>query len=618
MDDGKPGTGQYSGWFYIDREAECNDNDVEGPLDNFEALFEQSTQGSLIDNDEVDQGNSLALFTNQIFEEDEQRIATLKRKYAQTPRKENSLEIESLSPRLESVRISPRGKTSRRKLFEDSGIGHETQNTPPGTGNEVASLSISASGSSSSSNVSTGSSSCEDLLRANNRLAACLGKFKNAFGVSFTELTRSFKSNKTCSHHWTVCVFGAAEVLIEAAKQILQPQCAFLQELTSFVEERRVTLMLLESKAGKCRDTLIKPLAQVLGVDEKLILSDPPNIRSSLAAFFYYKKILFKGNACYFYGQTPDWIAKHTLLEHQAANAESFDFSRMVQWAYDNNLNEESEIAYKYALEAETDTNTEAWLKTTNQVKHVRDCCQMVRLYRRQEMREMTMSQWIRKCCKEHTEDGDWKVIAGFIRYQEVNFVMLLTALRHMFNGTPKKHCLVITGPPDTGKSYFCTSLTNFLHGRVIFFMNSKSQFWLQPLADAKLGFLDDATHACWSFMDIYMRNGLDGNAAQVDMKHKAPIQIKLPPLLVTTNVDVMNNDNYKYLHSRLQCFAFLKPMPLDANGHPQFPLTAANWKSFFVRLGKQLGLEEEEVQDDDESAGNTFRCSARTNSQSL
>nr|ATU83348.1 viral protein E1^M2 [Mus musculus papillomavirus type 1] len=122
------GTGQYSGWCFIDNEAECVD-DV-GSLDNLEALFEQSTQGSFIDNDEVDQGNSLALLSEQLFATDEQQIAALKRKYAATPKKK-TVEIENLSPRLESVSISPKGK-SRRRLF-DSGIGHETQDTPSGS-----------------------------------------------------------------------------------------------------------------------------------------------------------------------------------------------------------------------------------------------------------------------------------------------------------------------------------------------------------------------------------------------------------------------------------------------------------------------------------------------------
>nr|ATU83347.1 viral protein E1^M1 [Mus musculus papillomavirus type 1] len=155
------GTGQYSGWCFIDNEAECVD-DV-GSLDNLEALFEQSTQGSFIDNDEVDQGNSLALLSEQLFATDEQQIAALKRKYAATPKKK-TVEIENLSPRLESVSISPKGK-SRRRLF-DSGIGHETQDTP--SGSEVP-MSISGS---SSANSSIGSQCESEQLLLSQRRAS--------------------------------------------------------------------------------------------------------------------------------------------------------------------------------------------------------------------------------------------------------------------------------------------------------------------------------------------------------------------------------------------------------------------------------------------------------------
>lgn len=603
----------YSGW-YIVQEAEC----VDDSLDDLEALFDGSTQesSSFIDTDEVDQGNSLSLFNEQLFLTDEEQIANLKRKYAATPSKETSLEIASLSPRLQSVSISPQTKSSRRQLFQDSGIGHETQDLTPreeaGETRETGEKEV---------ECRPVTDPCSDrnrlldpdLLRSSNLFATCLAKFKEAFGCSFAELTRQFKSDKTCSPHWVVTVFGAPEQTLEAAKITLQQHCEYLQLSESYAGNSKVNLLLLEFKTAKNRDTVRKLLGAILGVEERFMLMEPPKERSVLSALFFYKKVMFKQSGTFFFGNLPEWVAKQTLVEHQAASAEQFDLSKMIQWAYDNDYVDESQIAYNYALYAEEDSNAESFLKSNCQAKYVKDCVTMVRLYKRQEMREMSMHQWIRKCCESIDEEGDWKVIANFIRYQEVNLVMLLAALRHMFLGTPKKHCLVIYGPSDTGKSYFCNSLISFVKGKVISFMNSKSQFWLQPLIDAKLGFLDDATTACWQFMDVYMRNALDGNPISLDMKHRAPTQVKLPPLLITTNVDVKNNDSYKFLHSRLQFFHFNNPMPFDSDGNPMFPLTKANWRSFFTRLSKQLGFQEEEDADPDR----TFRCSAGSNSQS-
>lgn len=95
-----------SGWTFIEREAECDDGGGDQD-DEYEALFEQSTQDSFLDNEDVDQGNSLALFTEQSGAEDEQQVAVLKRKYTQTPRKDR-VEVDSLSPRLDAVTISPK------------------------------------------------------------------------------------------------------------------------------------------------------------------------------------------------------------------------------------------------------------------------------------------------------------------------------------------------------------------------------------------------------------------------------------------------------------------------------------------------------------------------------
>ncbi|CDN67541.1 E1 protein [Phodopus sungorus papillomavirus 1] len=603
--EGTDGGEGYSGW-YIVSEAECADGD--DSLEDLEALFDQSTQEStFIDTDEVDQGNSLSLFQQQLFQDDEEQLASLKRKYAATPSKEQSLDIATLSPRLASVSISPRSRTSKKKLFQDSGLGHETQDSASREETqEVLSLPLFSEPSSGTENADTA------LLRSSNVFATCLARFKTAFGCSFAELTRQYKSDKTCSPHWVVTVFGAPEAMVEAAKLALPTHCAYCQMSAAYADSRRVILLLVEFKASKSRETLRKLLSAMFGVDESLVIAEPPKERSVLSALFFYKKVMFPNSGTFQSGQMPEWIAKQTLVEHQAASAESFDLSAMIQWAYDNDYVDESQVAYNYALYAEADANAEAFLKSNCQAKYVKDCCTMVRLYKRQEMREMSMGQWVKKCCESVDEEGDWKVIAGFLRYQGVNVVMLLSALRHLFLGTPKKHCLVIYGPSDTGKSYFCNSLVTFLRGKVISFMNSKSQFWLQPLIDSKIGFLDDATSACWQFMDVYMRNALDGNPISLDMKHRAPTQVKLPPLLVTTNVDVLANDAYRFLHSRLQVFAFERPMPFDEDGNPQFPLTKANWRSFFTRLGKQLGLQDEEDADPDRA----FRCSARSDSQ--
>ena len=177
---------------------------------------------------------------------------------------------------------------------------------------------------------------------------------------------------------------------------------------------------------------------------------------------------------------------------------------------------------------------------------------------------------------------------------------------------------MLFYGPPDTGKSYFCFTLLSFLKGRVISFMNKNSVFWLSPLADCKIGFLDDATYAAWMHIDINMRGALDGNWISLDSKHKAPLQTKMPPLLITSNHDVMNDQTLLYLHSRLISFNFPNKMPINDDGTPVYEINDATWKSFFTKLARQLDLNLEEERDESGGADQSFRCTAGRATESL
>lgn len=110
-----------SDWYLVSQ-AECS-------IDTIEDLFETSTDSvscisNLIDDDEVDQGNSLALFNELLTEDSNRAVADLKRKFRSSPPEA----VESLSPRLEAVHITPE-KAFKRRLFHDSGIEQdETEN----------------------------------------------------------------------------------------------------------------------------------------------------------------------------------------------------------------------------------------------------------------------------------------------------------------------------------------------------------------------------------------------------------------------------------------------------------------------------------------------------------
>nr|AXZ95679.1 E1 [Rattus norvegicus papillomavirus 2]AXZ95684.1 E1 [Rattus norvegicus papillomavirus 2]AXZ95689.1 E1 [Rattus norvegicus papillomavirus 2]AXZ95694.1 E1 [Rattus norvegicus papillomavirus 2] len=594
MDDLERGTEEgYSGWFL--REAECSDgsSDEEEQNNSFESISD------FIDDGTVNQGNSLQAFQNQSKEETERQIQALKRKYIHSP------EAGNLSPRLRAISITPEKQRSKRRLFEtDSGNWSDRNETQ-----DSAATSFEVVGDSAVAVSEAGHSLNLNLLGCHNRLARLYALVKEAYGVGFKELTRQYRSDKTCNPDWVCATFSVREEVLNAARAAILQACEYVHIQHRVTVQTPCTLMLLRFKHGKSRETVKKFLTGILHVDPLLCLCDPPKIQSVPAALYWYKTSM--SPATFHDGELPDWVKKQTVVSCSLEDSK-FDLSEMVQWAYDNGYEDECTIAYEYARKALEDPNANAFLASNSQAKHVKDCTVMVRHYKRAEMKNMSMSQWIHKCCSEEQGGGDWKPISLYLRSQGVEVVRFLGAMRYWLKGIPKKNCIAICGPPNTGKSMFCMSLIKFLKGRVLSFANSKSHFWMQPLAEAKLVLLDDATRATWDYVDTYLRNALDGNPLSIDCKYRAPMQIKCPPILITTNEDIKTNDRWRYLHSRVTMFYFNNPLQLDGNGDPQYCFTNSHWKSFFERLQRPLDLSEDEAEQEDGESVQPFVCSAR------
>lgn len=210
-----------SDWCFV-TEAECVDS-----VDTLSELFDAETESdisNLIDDIEPgSQGNSLALFNEQVTEECNNAISELKRKFIASP----DQSLEKLSPRLQAVHISPQ-RVSKRRLFEDSGLGDdETSNAVTQNASQVD-ISVPCS-------LENDKTVTENLniLRSTNRKATLLCKFKEKYNVSFCELTRVFKSNKTCTPNWVIAVFAVAEEVIEVSKTTLQQYIDYLQVIPS-------------------------------------------------------------------------------------------------------------------------------------------------------------------------------------------------------------------------------------------------------------------------------------------------------------------------------------------------------------------------------------------------
>ncbi|UQE90569.1 E1 [Trichechus manatus papillomavirus] len=624
-----PGTDSGEGcsneWFLM--EAECSDeNDPPEDVPDYDAATDVS---DLIDDTEVEEGNTLELFRVQEHKQSQYQVTQLKRKYVPRSREQTKV-LCDLSPRLNVLANSPEKTRVKRRHLEqegDSGVGLSLsfqnevttmdENQPETMQVEGAAGNVNA-GVVQDVNINLNNNMrtiTEDILRSSNRKATLLAKFKTLADVSFTDLTRQFKSDQTCCPEWVIAAFGVPELLFESTKALLRPHCVYMHLKHLAGTAGLLLLMLVEFKTAKNRGTVRKLLQGILGISELLVLAEPPRRRSVPVALYWYKSGL---SGSYIQGETPAWLKQQLTLSHQIGEELSFDFSAMVQWAYDHDLIDESKIAYGYACLADEDKNARAWLASPAQARYVRDCSTMVRHYKRAEMLNMSMSEWIHRRIQQVSKLGDWRDIVNFLRYQHIEFIPFLNTLKTFLKGIPKRNCILIHGPPNTGKSYFCMTLIRFLAGNIISYVNSKSQFWLQPITDAKVVLLDDATGPCWNYFDTYLRNLLDGNPICVDRKHRAPVQTKCPPLLVTSNIDIKTNDCWRYLYSRIACYKFVNDMPFKPDGSPEFALTDESWASFFKRLWTHLELSDQEDEGDDGDSTQAFRCGSRRTDESV
>lgn len=651
--------GGSGGRYFILREAECEDEDEDAGYSG-EDTGSGDTDDGFLDDEEWEQGESLALLQEQQRQDSEKVENAIKRKLLGSPLQgyDTVDQACTLSPRLQEIRITPQKKKLKKRLQFGTPEEHEVvvladprkvhreegqwggrivveaqvhnvyspphTSTPVRPEEPVAELNSSADSGvpeephqedsgpvthrtpeemvAQARGAFNKTDYVSDLLKAAHSKSVVLGQLRSAFSAAFSEITRPFKSNKTMSGDWVVGVAGTDCTLTIAARSLLKEHCTFFCMRDAMAGKTPCLLMLLQFTHQKNRDTVMKVIRHMLCVHEVQIVANPPRTASVPAAIYWYRMGEDLGEYTFRHGTYPDWVAEQAMLAHSSERPPQFELTKMVQWAYDHDLTDESQIALEYASIARKERNAQAFLSSNSQAKYVRDCAIMVRHYKRAEAARMTMSEWIHERCgkvdpKDRDDEKGWRAIVQFLRRQGIEFPVFSGALKQWLKGTPKKNCIVLQGPPDTGKSLFAMSLIKFMGGSVASYVNSRSHFWLQPLAGTKVGLIDDATKPFWDYCDTYLRTAFDGNPVSVDVKHRAPVQMKFPPLLITTNVAVQEDMRWMYLHSRVRIFTF----PTGVHIRDGSTIEDKHWRSFFTKFWQTLELSDQEEEEEEQ-----------------
>lgn len=628
-----------TGWFYVEAVVDkktgdnISDDEDENTNDTGSDIIDFiDTNNSICS--QAEQETARALFQVQETQAHKEAVQHLKRKFLGSPRSSPLGDITNQTTQSNSQQQTtqanhPHGKRRLLDSYPDSGYGNTQVETVEATlqvdGQNGGSQHSMCSGGGSSDrstdidletneNTNVELNSLCAVLKCSNAKAMFMAKFKEVYGISYNELVRVFKSDRTCCTDWVCALFGVSPMVAENLKTLIQPFCIYYHIQCLSCEWGTIVLMLARFTCAKNRLTIAKCLGTLLNIPHSQMFIEPPKLRSTAVALYFYRTGI--SNISTTYGETPEWITRQTQLQHSFDDS-TFELSQMVQWAFDHDVLDDSEIAFYYAQLADTDSNAAAFLKSNCQAKYVKDCGTMTRHYKRAQRKSLTMSAWIRYRCDKVVDGGNWREIAKFLRYQGINFMYFIQTFKLFLKGTPKHNCIVIQGPPNTGKSQFAMSLIRFLQGCIISYVNSGSHFWLQPLEDAKIALLDDATYGCWTYIDQYLRNFLDGNPCSIDRKHRSLLQIVCPPLIITSNINPKEDANLMYLHSRVTVFQFPNAFPFDPNGNPVYALNDVNWKNFFSTTWSRLDLEEEEDKENGDPMS-SFKCVPGENTRLL
>lgn len=565
-------------------EADCSDCSSDG-----EGVETGSDSGSCRSDGTAASGNHLAVLQELQAREGSKHLAELKRNLRLTPGAVE--ERDGSSPLCSAASTPTPQRRVQRRLFSSA---HDS----PRHSDEVdrgvvrfAPTEVPCQVRGRSGRASGGNKENHGAPRHSRERA--LRWFRKVMPLQFPCLTRQFASDRSTTPSWVVAAFGSQNALYQASILQLKGQCESL--IASWFDTgRTLALYLLVFHTGKSRLTVQNLFHKLLCIPSSLLLCDPPKITDPAVAVFWYKKTWCASTAVH--GELPDWIKSQALVG-ASVDAARFKMADMVQWAYDNGFHDESKIAYYYAQLATTDPNAAAWLASPSQAKWVKDCATMVRHYRRAEALAPSMSGYLHARC-QNGPGGNALNVTNFLKHQGIFPPRFVDAMRLWLKGLPKKNCIVLHGPPNTGKSMFAYSLNAFLGGRVLSFHNARSQFWLSPLADARAALLDDATDSVWQYIDRYLRNCLDGYPVCIDQKHRLPVEIKAPPLLITTNLDIELNPRYFYLRSRCVFFSFPNEV-IQEGGQCCLTLTSSDWRTFVSRLWSRLDLSDQEDEGD-------------------
>lgn len=400
--------------------------------------------------------------------------------------------------------------------------------------------------------------------------------------IEFSSWTKVVKSDLTQINVWLI---AGLEMEPHAKGRAIFEHCrgnAFIRYLYS---DSFFVFCLEFINCRKSRKGL-KSLCSKFGLETFIV--EPPNNRSTATATDI-RLNLHNLNKEDGHGPEMPWIKTVSM----SAKDEKFDFSSMVQWAMQNNYTSQAVISYQYCLLAsEGDNNAKQWLASTSQVKYAKDCVTQVNLLMKGELMCSTTNQIIEKNVRafQKKEKGNPVRFTRWLTLQRILQEDFLGALKTLIAGKMKKSCVCLWGVPNSGKSTLVNYLLQIFEGKFLSFTPQPSSFWLQPAAGLKLVAIDDVPFSFWEYADHHLRPMLDGTQITIDVKYQAPLTTRMPPILLTTNLNIPDDKSMTYLKNRIRFISCQYSM-LESNRLKTLSFTLQDLCAWFEKFSEILDL---------------------------
>ncbi|QKR71895.1 E1 [Wels catfish papillomavirus 1] len=246
------------------------------------------------------------------------------------------------------------------------------------------------------------------------------------------------------------------------------------------------------------------------------------------------------------------------LLEGDESDGK-FNVQELFEWIEAHEPISLEILLCNYREEArQGNANAMLWLQQSSNITVAKKQYELWKATLKGRQMQIPLSSYIEQRIEEYT-GGESSKVERLLAKNGISPFDFLNAIRRWIHNHVKKSVVCFVGPGNCGKSMIADAMIEFLNGARLTWHES-NQFWKQGAIGKRFVMLDDVTPCCWKDLDARERRALDGGVVCINKKFCEPCEMKMPPMLLTSNYDVRGNSDFEYLCNRITFLTFNTP----------------------------------------------------------